>query len=85
MYCYNVSTHGFYFAIVFSHIFFFFKIIFVKLFFFNIKLVENLDLTFPTCFFFMFVFAFFVSKIIFFFFSFFCVFFSELFLSILFF
>ena len=48
--CYNVFLHGFCFPKVFPHMFFF-KIIFVD-FFFNIELVENLVLTFPTCFFF---------------------------------
>jgi len=70
--CYNVFPHGF-FSIVFLHMFVF-KIIFVE-FFFNIELVENSALTFSTCFFSIFLP----------FFSFFCVFFSELFLLILFF
>ena len=55
---------------------------------FNIELVENLTLTFSTCFFlivFIFFFAFFFPKLSSFFFSFFCVYFSELFLLILFF
>jgi len=59
LFCYSVSPH------------IFFKIIFVD-FFFNIKLVENLAITFPTCFFyfFYFVFAFFFPKLSSFFFSF---------------
>ena len=46
--CYNVSLFGFCFVTVFPHVLFF-KIIFVN--FFYIELVENLTLTFPTCFF----------------------------------
>jgi len=53
---YNISPHDFCFATVFTQIFF------SKLYlliFFNIELVENLALTFPTCFFpFFFVFFF---------------------------
>jgi hypothetical protein len=53
---------------------------------FNIKLIENLTLTFPTCFFlFAFCFLFFFSNLSSFSFHFFVLFFSELFLSIIFF
>jgi hypothetical protein len=51
--------------------------------FFNIELVENLALTFPTCFFFPFFWFFFQNCLLFFFH--FLFFFSELFLLILFF
>ena len=61
--CYSISPHGFCFATVFPHMFF------SKLslsIFFNIELIGNLALTFPTCFFFHFVLLFF-HKIVFFF------------------
>ena len=54
------------------------------LIFFNIELVENLALTFPTCFFFS-IFLIFFPKLSSFFFFHFSFFFSELFLLILFF
>jgi len=71
----------FFFATVFPHMYFF-KIIFVE-FFFNIELVENLALTFPTCFFFHLFLLFFPQNCLLLFFIFLC-FFSELFLLILF-
>jgi len=63
--CYSVSPDDFCLATVFPHVFF--LIIFVD-FFFNIEQVENLTLTFPTCFF----------PIFFYFFAFFFVFYIEL-------
>jgi hypothetical protein len=72
LFCYSISPYVF------------FKIIFVE-FFFNIKLVGNLTLTFPTCFFFLFFCFFFQNFLLLFFYFFILCFFSELFLSILFF
>jgi hypothetical protein len=63
--------HGFCFATVFPHMFFFQN--YLCLFFFNIELIKNLALTFPTCFFFHFF-----SKIVFFF-HFLCFFFQNYF------
>jgi hypothetical protein len=54
LYCYSVSPH-----------ICFFKIIFVEIFF-NIKLAKNLALTFPTCFFFIFLLFFFQNWLFFF-------------------
>ena len=73
LFCYSVYPHVF------------FSKLSLLNFFFNIELVENLALTFPTCFFslFKFFFLLFFSKIVFFFHFF--MFFSELFLLILFF
>jgi hypothetical protein len=48
MNCYNVFPHGFFFYSVSSHVFF---QNYLCRFFFNIELVENSALTFPTCFF----------------------------------
>ena len=73
LFCYNVSPHVFF-------------LNYLCRFFFNIELVENSALTFPTCFFFSLFFFFCFSKIVFFFLFFlFFVFFSKLFLLILFF
>ena len=76
----------FLFAIVFPHMFFS-KIIFIK-FFFNIELVENSALTFPTCFFSIFsiCFAFFFLPKLSssFFFNFLCFFFIIVFVDFIF-
>ena len=66
--CYKVFPYGFCFATLFPHIFFFQN--YLCWFFFNIELVENLALTFLTCFSFHFF-----PKLSF---SFFCVFFSRI-------
>jgi len=80
--CYNVSPHSFYFAMVLSHMFFFqnylYRICFLILSWLKIQL-----LTFPTCFFYLFL-LFFPKLYSYFFFFFFCIFFSELFLLIFF-
>jgi hypothetical protein len=59
---------------------YFFKIIFVE-FFFNIELVENLALTFPTCFFFHLFLLFFSPKLSSSFFHFFVFFFRIVFVD----
>jgi hypothetical protein len=69
VFCYSVFQHVFFFKLSLSNIFF------------NIEVVENLALTFPTCFFSCFFLFFFQNYLLLFFF----VFFPELFLSILFF
>jgi hypothetical protein len=78
--CYNLSPHGFYFATVLPHMFFFqnylYRICFLILSWLRIQL-----LTFLTCFFFHFFFAFF-SKIVFFFFL--CFFFRIVFIDFIF-
>jgi hypothetical protein len=48
--CYSVPQTWFFFAAVFLHMFFFFKYL-CRIYFFNIELVENLALNFPTGFF----------------------------------
>jgi len=80
--CYSISPTWFLFCYNISPNVFVSKFSLLN-FFFNIELVDNLALAFPTCFFlyfFCFCFLFFFPKIVFFF-----MFFSELFLSILFF
>jgi len=78
--CYNISPCDFCFATVFLHMFFFPKLSLSNSFF-NIELVENSALTFPTCFFSIsfHLFCFFFPKIVFFCFFNFCVFFQNCF------
>jgi hypothetical protein len=72
LFCYNVSPHVFF-------------LNYLCRFFFNIELVENSALTFPTCFFFHFFFLlFFQNCLLLSFFSFFCFFFKIVFVDFIF-
>ena len=79
--CYNVSLYCFCFATVFSRMCFLNYL--CQIYFFNIELIENSALTFPTCFF-LFFFVFFFQNCLllplsFFFFIFLCFFFKIVF------
>ena len=75
--CYNVSLYCFCFATVFSRMCFLNYL--CQIYFFNIELIENSALTFPTCFFLFFLPKLSSSSSLFFFFIFLCFFFKIVF------